>query len=62
MTPMKYANTLLKKSCEVADAYNESTLNNILIEKIGLFSNHSLQEIGNTHPHAYVSVTTYKEQ
>lgn len=41
MTLKQYADDLYAKSCKVADVYDESTLNNSVVEGVDIFSCHS---------------------
>lgn len=44
ITPMQYADKLYANSCQAADVYNESTLNDLFTESIETFICHSFRK------------------
>lgn len=52
MTPIQYADDLYTKSYNVADVYDESTLNESYIKDVDPFIYHSAWEYWATHPQA----------
>lgn len=62
MTLMQYADAFSAKSCKVADVYDESTLNNISIEKVVSSICNSLRKYWVFSPQTGLSNIALKEQ
>lgn len=52
MTLQHFADDLITKSCKVSDVYDDSTLNDVLIESRDASIHHSLQHYWASHPQA----------